>query len=163
MNNWKSKIIGLLSLGILLYNTLLIGGGRGPFALYEDHWSCHCNDLYATVDEKPDPYADLGIELEVLAGSIREPLIPQNSEELCLSPELTKSSGAEGQNDVCKRKLPLRYMSLLLANAVILAFQSNEIVLNPEPLYWHELHSYALTLLQGNPFDPIKPPPHMYS
>lgn len=92
----------------VIYNTLLINGGRGPFTLYESYWACHC-------DDSP------GIEQSKDIDPLKPSLIKRNnskdsgaSYDICHAPRISEES------TVCKTKLPLRYINLLLSGMYII-------------------------------------------
>jgi hypothetical protein len=132
MKSVSRRITVFLFISVYLYSSVLVAGGRGPFALYEEFWSCHCSDLSSEDDDSKES-ADLS-ELPALKGSnpvlsvIKNNIDDLNDPDICRSSNSTKKSGTVINNsktskdteapDICKRKLPLRYTDVLISNSL---------------------------------------------
>lgn len=94
---------------LVIYNAFLINGGRGPFMLNESYWACHCDDANSVSSEikEENPLHPAIIGMDNRSASA-------DSLEICFAPR------TESENTVCKKKLPLRYLDLLLSGADII-------------------------------------------
>ena len=88
-----------------LYLTVLVGGGRGPFGLYDSFWSCHCSDPVENTIADPFRPTLLG------SGTLKTGDGFEVDEDMCLSPATRKALNLP---DICPKKMPLRYLTLLM-------------------------------------------------
>ena len=162
-----SKSMSLLLLAGYLYSSLLVGGGLGPFTLYSDFWTCHCNDLYADqsgtraslfdIFQKDSPIPGptlLGISLD--SGHASD----AGDEDMCLSGLRIRKGVTDAQEErkICKRKLPLRYLNGLFTNTLALAGFGFYRIVKPG-----DLNSYPIPVRSdrpgdGHPFRNPRPP-----
>ena len=98
-----------------LYTSLLVAGGRGPFTLYDSFWSCHCSDLYETeLEIALDSNRPVFLGVSTLFHNGDEPV----DDDMCRSRVSRRSDGDEETRDICRRKLPLRYLDVLFTNVL---------------------------------------------
>ncbi len=138
------------------YNILLVNGGRGPFALYDSFWACHCKDGSAAISDELSRFQSrTGLSVNDLSALSDTSLLVSHSEaDIC-------RSGSTGmtENKSCKRKLPLRYTHLLIGNSYM-------VPANPATLVDHTrgiriLFSFkeeSSILQHGHTVSLIKPP-----
>lgn len=153
-------VAAIFSLSLFLYNAVLIGGGRGPFALYEDFWTCHCNDSYTIGDEQADEAdwqnPDLSLALKGTDGeAVRSSDQSASGDEMCRAPRPSDENAASG---VCKRKLPIKYLSLLSVNSAFIFEMTTMTRINPNYLFASLLDDAAQSPLAGRSHNLIKPP-----
>ncbi len=113
-NTVLKRAAGLILLGLYLYTSILMGGGRGPFALYSEYWTCQCNDF-----SWEDAPSHINNE-EIPALRITD-AIPQHSDRISDAQiesalQNLASQTADEDTDICRKKIPLRYMNLIQGN-----------------------------------------------
>lgn len=113
-----------LYVGLFLYNALLIGGGRGPFALHNEYWSCHCADLYNSGEQSTS-------DQDLLRPSLKKGGIAFSDSASAGDDEICHAH-RDDSNHVCKRKLPLKYLSILMENAAFTMADSLPMNLKPQ-------------------------------
>lgn len=134
-----------------LYMTLLVGAGRGPFSLYNSYWSCHCADQ-ETAGELTlvDPYSP---------NLIGETGYSENGidQDICRAPRIGDRDDLSSP-DICPRKMPLRYLSLLLEGSVIIFSESIPVL--PKTTYQclYTVFQDDHTILSGHPELHLPPP-----
>lgn len=152
-----SRSISLLLVLLSLYTGILMGGGSGPFLLYEAFWVCHCSDaqevedyLRNSEDGKQIEYALTGVDRLLRLNHDDSP------DEFC-----TAGDDSSDTYKVCKKKLPLKYLALVLQNIHIMT-------VGPERLPLTIIFNLLYTgeddrnnVLKG--YYPITPPPPRYS
>ncbi len=104
-----------------LYTALLVGGGRGPFALHAGFWSCHCNDS-SLPKESASPEETLQATLQTTlkgseSGGNSAEFARAEREEICHALPDRSMIAEEEASKSCPTKLPLRYITLLLVNS----------------------------------------------
>jgi len=116
------RVINILTSVIVtitfVHTAILIGGGRGPFALNGSYWACHC----------PDSPNDDSVQSSVSPSQLfHRPLTASAKLQTTQDFELDQSeickvhyTPVSLQGKVCKKKLPLRYTGMLLSNVVVI-------------------------------------------
>ncbi len=138
---------------LMLYNTLLLGGGRGPFALYKEHWACHCDNLYSSND-----YSKILNSTEIESDEdAMISIIGSNDESL---PYLISSPNENTSNtdDLCKRKQPLKYLSIIASNVMNVANTYSYSLPERQYTTLYIFKESLLTLVKGFKHTTIKPP-----
>lgn len=131
------------------YNFLLINGGKGPFTLYASYWTCHCSDtedLALSTDDILEP------EIITVSGLGQRESIDDDICHAEREPEFNK---------ICKTKLPLRYINLLLSNSFVIGVASFCIL---DSLYFsfsNVLPQYDIAPRNGIASDLIRPPKNL--
>lgn len=111
-------------MALFMYNALLIGGGRGPFALHNEYWSCHCDDLYSNPAPSTEDHDPLKPSLKKSGVAVSDSAVASD-DEICHA----KHNSAD---HVCKRKLPLKYLSILMENAAFTMADYGPMNLKPQ-------------------------------
>ena len=161
---YHREFTALLTLVMILYNVLLIGGGRGPFTLYDSFWICHCNEIESleapaeTMAALPAIRGSL-----VIAGSDVDP-VSINSDEMCRHPALTEAAVehpapiAAATDGICKTKLPIKYVTLLLENAHFLSAADGGDLIQPISRFASLIPELSVSYAQQFNCELAKPP-----
>jgi hypothetical protein len=170
MKSVSRRITVFLFISVYLYSSLLMAGGRGPFALYEEFWSCHCSDL-SSEEDNSNEFADLS-ELPAMRGSISlissnngniadldDPDICRSSNSRKASVEVTEDASKDPEApDICKRKLPLRYTDVLISNSLACIDPVPFALIKPD-IYNIEIFLFYKSSQQaGYPVSLLRPP-----
>lgn len=138
-----------LVVALFLCDAILLGGGHGPFALYRKYWICHCSDLPADSGSRTAARDLLhpSIKKSRLSGS---PVF-RSGNEIC---HAKQNNGFH----VCKRKLPLRYLSILMGGAAFTILDNG--FRNPAPLVdtSHIVRDVSFVIPDGLKSDLNRPP-----
>ncbi len=155
----------ILLMGVF-YNTLLLAGGRGPFTLYESYWACQCGDSVEEIADFLETSDNAGAA-PVLKGAESQLVHKRYTglhSDICISPDspLFEAAGAlaeteSGQNEICRKKLPLRYLSLIGSSYAFIYTAFINILEKPE-FDTIVLCSIPSSALSGFRFSLIDPP-----
>lgn len=144
----------LLLLPFYFYSALLVAGGSGPFILNRDFWICHCADAVNAAAESRSPTVNSLPALDT------DDDLPVSADmEICRT-KRTSPAPAE-DSKMCKRKLPMRYLSVFFSNADIISVSA--VFQASRPLW---ALSFLLPEIPASPRDAftlslLRPPAHV--